>query len=181
METTSAQIGSCKEIDEHQVEHACLHSFAGPFRNVTASTASPPDVSHEHTAYRVTLPAVSSPDTDADADAAAPSAPTYAGSVSFVPEEDGEYAIYTSSPAAELSASDEHGKSVSFECTTEVPEDLCSGLRLLRVADFEHESPVTLTFESSEPGVLLLIEHLGRGHGHGHDGDDNNDNHERAH
>lgn len=217
VETSASQIGTCEEIDEHQVEHACLHSFAGPFRSVTASIATPPDVSREHTAYRITLPlapigvavnevgsegrtdangehgheheghghgghaqgasgaadagsttaTTPAPDADAGAGAATPVF-AYRGAVSFLPEEDGEYAFYTSSSVAQITATDAHGKTLAFECATDVPEDVCSGFKKLRVVDLEHGEPVTLQFSAPEAGVLLLVEHVGDGHGHGH-------------
>lgn len=187
-DTSTAEIGTCSEVDEEQVEHACIHSFAGPFRDVTASASAPPDVSREHTAYRVTLAAAetdadaSAPrNTDANADAgpAAPAA-SYGGAVSFLPEEDGDYVVYLSSAAAQVSATTARGRRTSFECSTSVETDLCSRLRQLKIAHLEAGQPVTIAFEAPEPTVLLVIEHMGDHDHDDHDHDDHDHDHDHA-
>jgi hypothetical protein len=150
---TANGVGTCTEVDAEEVEHACIHGSAGPFRPVKASTSAPPDVSRPHTTYRVELEAL-----DAE---------QFGGAVAFLPAESGEYAIYASADVPEIQVMRD-GEPVAYECSTPVPTNLCGALRRLRVADLEAGKPVALTFlPSTTASVVLVIEH--REHDHDHD------------
>jgi len=154
-ESASFEVGTCTQIADEDVEHACLHGGAGPFRDVTASLTTPPDVSRAHTAYRVKL----APDA---------SGTRFGGSVRFVPNETGEFAIYTTSNVPRIRLSGANGP-VAFDCSTAVPTSLCGSLRRLRVVDLTEGAPVTLTFQASTTAsTVLLIEHVEEHDDHDH-------------
>lgn len=162
---SAAAVGDCAEVDEEEVEHACLHGMAGPFRSVTASDSAPPDVSRPHTTYRVQLEALGSGQ--------------FGGALSFLPEEAGEYAIYTSADVPEIELT--HGlEIIPYECSTPVPTTLCGMLRRLRVADLEAGTPVVLSLAPSEASsFMLVIEH--REHAHDEDAHDEHDHDDHDH
>ncbi|WP_255217042.1 hypothetical protein [Myxococcus sp. AM010] len=149
---------SCEEPEEleHIVEHACYHAEYGPFEPVTAAALGAPvlvDVSQAHTAYQVTLPQ---------------HMPwNYAGRVSFLPDESGEFAFILSRNRGLRIFEAATGTEVARECRYTVPTEVCSSLKKATVADLEADTEYYLEFRSIRPSnasFTLIIEEAGHHH-----------------
>ncbi|GHG80313.1 hypothetical protein GCM10012319_33170 [Comamonas sp. KCTC 72670] len=149
---------ACEEPEEleHVVEHACLHAEYGPFEPVTAAALGAPvlvDVSQAHTAYQVTLPKRSQFN--------------YAGRVSFLPDESGEFAFMLSRHRGLRIFEAATGIEVARECRYNIPTNVCSGLKTALIADLEADTEYHLEFRSllpSNAAFTLIIEEAGHHH-----------------
>lgn len=149
---------ACEEPEEleHVVEHACYHAEYGPFEPVTAAALGAPvlvDVSQAHTAYQVTLPQRSPWN--------------YAGRVSFLPDESGEFAFILSRQRGLRIFEAATGTEVARECRYTVPTDVCSSLKAATIADLEADTEYYLEFRSilpSNAAFTLIIEEAGHHH-----------------
>ncbi|RKH01535.1 hypothetical protein D7V97_28955, partial [Corallococcus sp. CA053C] len=141
-------------------EHSCTHAEAGPFESVTAAPLGGPsfvDVSVEHTAYNVTLPAITYRQWTFG----------YAGSVIFTPEESTEYAFLTSGYRAVRIVNAATNEEVGLECHYSVPQEVCGSLRSAVTADLEGGIDYRVDFAAVVPQpatFLLVIEETGHDH-----------------
>ncbi|AKQ70810.1 putative lipoprotein [Myxococcus hansupus] len=149
---------ACEEPEEleHVVEHACLHAEYGPFEPVTAAALGAPvlvDVSQAHTAYQVTLPKRSQFN--------------YAGRVSFLPDESGEFAFMLSRHRGLRIFEAATGIEVAQECRYNIATNVCSSLKTALIADLEADTEYHLEFRSvlpSNAAFTLIIEEAGHHH-----------------
>ncbi|MGM0557112.1 MAG: hypothetical protein ACQEVA_12085 [Myxococcota bacterium] len=150
---------ACGETDEHgdeeehaePVDDACEHAQEGPFEDVTADdgTGTAPDVSTEHTAYRIGLNETG--DT------------TYGGSVSFMPEEAGEYHIFLGTDDATVEVTqDDTTVPVEMEQMVDSAEH-CAEVQYQWTFDLDSTSaPYTIDISgTSDTTVLMAIVHGG--------------------
>ncbi|WP_244237457.1 hypothetical protein [Corallococcus llansteffanensis] len=141
-------------------EHSCTHAEYGPFESVTAAPLGGPsfvDVSVEHTAYNVTLPAITYQRWTLG----------YAGSVIFTPEESTEYAFLTSGYRAVRVVNAATNEEVGLECHYSVPQEVCGSLRSAVTADLEGGIDYRVDFAAVVPqaaSFLLVIEETGHAH-----------------
>ncbi|MCE9670884.1 hypothetical protein LY474_24045 [Myxococcus stipitatus] len=155
----AALLPSCEEPEElaEVVEHACIHAEVGPFEPVTAAALGAPvlvDVSTPHTAYNITLPAN-------------PSTWGWAGRVSFLPDESGEFAFLLSRFRGLRIYDAATGAEVARECRYQVPVDVCDVLKTAVVADLEADTEYHLEFRSLLPrnaSFSLVIEEAAHHH-----------------
>ncbi|WP_240356223.1 hypothetical protein [Myxococcus eversor] len=131
---------SCEEPEElaEVVEHACIHAELGPFEAATAAALGAPvlvDVSTPHTAYNLTLPWNTN-------------SWGWAGRVSFLPDESGEFAFLLSRHRGLRIYDAATGLEVARECRYQVPTDVCGALKTAIVADLEADTEYYLEFRS---------------------------------
>ncbi|MCY1040265.1 hypothetical protein OV208_02945 [Corallococcus sp. bb12-1] len=152
----SELLAACQDTEELEevAEHSCFHAEYGPFEAVTAAPLGGPsfvDVSVGHTAYNVTLPAITYQQWTLG----------YAGSVIFTPEESNEYALLTSGYRAVRIVNAATNEEVGLECRYEVPQEVCGTLRTAVTADLEGGIDYRVDFAAVVPQAatfLLVIE-----------------------
>ena len=162
MTQQSELIAACVDTEElaEAAEHSCIHAENGPFESVTAAPLGGPsfvDVSAAHTAYNVTLPAISYRQWTLG----------YAGSVIFTPEESTEYAFLTSGYRAVRVVNAATNEEVGLECHYAVPQEVCGSLRSAVTADLEGGIDYRVDFAAVVPqpaSFLLVIEETGHAH-----------------
>ncbi|MCP3165223.1 hypothetical protein [Myxococcus qinghaiensis] len=150
---------SCEEPEElaEVVEHACIHAELGPFEAATAAALGAPvlvDVSTPHTAYNLTLPWSTN-------------SWGWAGRVSFLPDESGEFAFLLSRHRGLRIYDAATGLEVARECRYQVPTDVCGALKTAIVADLEADTEYYLEFRSilsRNAAFSLVIEEAGHHH-----------------
>ncbi|RKH51975.1 hypothetical protein D7X96_01690 [Corallococcus interemptor] len=158
----SELLAACVDTEElaEVAEHSCIHAEHGPFESVTAAPHGGPsfvDVSVGHTAYNVTLPAISYRQWTLG----------YAGSVIFTPEESTEYALLTSGYRAVRVVNAATNEEVGLECRYNIPQEVCGNLRTAVTAGLEGgvDYRVDLAAIVPQPATfLLIIEETGHGH-----------------
>ncbi|NTX34603.1 hypothetical protein HUA78_09150 [Myxococcus sp. CA033] len=150
---------SCEEPEElaEVVEHACIHAELGPFEPVTAAALGAPvlvDVSTPHTAYNITLPSSAT-------------SWGWAGRVSFLPDESGEFAFLLSRHRGLRIYDAATGLEVARECRYQVPTEVCGALKTAIVADLEADTEYHLEFRSilsRNAAFSLVIEEAAHHH-----------------
>ncbi|MFP2896744.1 hypothetical protein [Corallococcus sp. 4LFB] len=158
----SELLAACQDTEElaEVVEHSCTHAEYGPFESVTAAPYGGPsfvDVSVEHTAYNITLPAITYQQWTLG----------YAGSVIFTPEESTEYAFLTSGYRAIRVVNAATGEEAGLECRYHVPQEVCGSLRTAVTADLEGGVDYRVDFAAITPQpatFLLVIEETAHDH-----------------
>jgi hypothetical protein len=145
-----------EEHGEEPADDACEHGQDGPFEDVTAVTdgTDAPDVSMEHTAYRIEL---SETDTD-----------TFGGQVSFAPEEAGEFHVFLGVEGAEVGISLD-GTDIAAEASSAVDSaEHCSEIAYQWTFDLDSAGDGHMVDISGSPDatVLMVIVHGGKEHGH---------------
>ncbi|WP_223639094.1 lipoprotein [Corallococcus sp. EGB] len=150
----SELLAACQDTEElaEVAEHSCTHAEYGPFESVTAAPYGGPsfvDVSVDHTAYNVTLPAISYRKWTLG----------YAGSVIFTPEESTEYAFLTSGYRAIRIVNAATNEEVGLECRYNIPREVCGSLRTAVTADLEGGVDYRVDFAAivPQPATFLLV------------------------
>ncbi|MBN8230804.1 hypothetical protein JYK02_25135 [Corallococcus macrosporus] len=158
----SELLAACQDTEElaEVAEHSCTHAEYGPFESVTAAPFGGPsfvDVSVGHTAYNVTLPAITYQQWTLG----------YAGSVIFTPEESTEYAFLTSGYRAVRVVNAATNEEVGLECRYNIPQEVCGSLRTAVTADLEGGVDYRVDFAAIVPQpstFLLIVEETGHDH-----------------
>jgi hypothetical protein len=139
---------ACEPLDAELAEEACFHGENGPYQEISAAAlGSPtiPNVNLPHTAYNITLPANTTFG--------------YAGSVTYRPAEDGEYAFFLSRHRAFKIY--DGNTLVSRECSYSINKATCASLRRMVTADLEMGKVYRLEFKAVRPenaAFTLIIE-----------------------
>lgn len=152
----SELLAACQDTEAlaEVAEHSCTHAEYGPFESITAAPFGGPsfvDVSVEHTAYNVKLPAITFKKWTLG----------YAGSLIFTPEESTEYAFLTSAYRALRVFNAATHEEVGLECRYTIPREDCGALRTAVTADLEGGVDYRLDFAAVVPqsdSFLLVIE-----------------------
>lgn len=134
-------------------EEACLHANDVPQTVQAAATAvaAAADINQPHTHYRIVL--LESTETPGE----------YMGYVTFTPDKDGDFAIFTS-VAIPVAIVDADGTAVSV---TTSAVDECVEITQKHAADFHDERHIIAFGPTSEPELSVIVESLGS-HGHDH-------------
>jgi hypothetical protein len=139
---------------EEPADDACEHAQDGPFEDVTAADAGgdAPDVSMEHTAYRIGL-------TETGTD-------SFSGQVSFTPEEAGEYHVFLGVQDAEVDFSLDGNdipeeSSQAVDSSEHCPEVVQQWTFDLDSAGQAHRLDIA---NSTDSTVLMVIVHGGDEH-----------------
>ncbi|HEX8699558.1 MAG TPA: hypothetical protein VF815_12020 [Myxococcaceae bacterium] len=145
---------TCEPLDAELAEEACFHGENGPFKEVSAAALNNPlipNVNLPHTAYNITLPVHSTFG--------------YAGSVTYRPVEDGEYAFFLSRHRAFKIY--DGTTVVSRECSYTIGDTTCASLRRMVTADLEAGKVYRLEFKavrSANASFTLIVEEAAHHH-----------------
>ncbi|MFY1827455.1 hypothetical protein ACN47A_16155 [Myxococcus fulvus] len=150
---------SCDEPEEldEVIEHACIHAEMGPFEPVTAAALGAPvlvDVSAPHTTFNISLPRSTN-------------SWGWAGRVSFLPDESGEFAFLLSRHRGLRIYEAATGTEVARECRYEIPAEVCGALKTTILADLEADTEYYLEFRSvlrRNASFSLIVEEAGHHH-----------------
>jgi hypothetical protein len=145
---------ACEPLDGELAEEACFHRENGPYSEISAAALDNPivpNVNLPHTAFNITLPANATFG--------------YAGSVTYRPIEDGEYAFFLSRHRAfKIYDGD---TVVSRECSYSIDETTCASLRRMVTADLEAGKVYRLEFKAvylANAAFTLVVEEAAHHH-----------------
>ncbi|MFU8804400.1 MAG: hypothetical protein ACNA8W_11365 [Bradymonadaceae bacterium] len=139
-------------------EEACLHANDTPTQVAAAATPeeAQANINDDHTHYRISL--VESTETPGE----------FSGAVTFEPDRDGDFAIFTSH-VVPVQVIDDEGES---ESVTTRAVDECVEMARMHIADFHDDEIYVIVFgPTSESEISVIVEYAGGS------GDQDHENH----